>query len=399
MSSFRTVFEISRWEFMRWFKLKGMIITFFVFVAFGFIVSGTRYFLEKKNTSIVNIVLVNPDILPRLDFSNSRIVMTPISPQQSESELRQQVGSGDIDGLLILRNIDDAELVVPKSPRWESELQDILNAERRRLKLEAMDVTSDQLADAMQSMNIQIVFHELSRGPSSLAEKIAAGVLIMLMLMGIFNSLACQMVAITGEKQLRVTEQIISAVTPQQWIDGKILGVSAYAAAGTAITVISALPFFLVMSLSGSSLPIPIEFSNPLNIIVLIVVTLGGFLFWNTFLAAFAATINDPNTSSRAAVLFLPLLPSIAAALIAFQSPDSVLTRFLGLLPITSPAVLPVRMVLTEVPLWETVLALFILIVSTWLMRRLAGRIFRIGMLMYGKEPTLKEMLRWMKEA
>ncbi|MBK7091953.1 MAG: ABC transporter permease [bacterium] len=399
MSNFRTVLEISRWEFMRWFKLKGMIITFLLFVAFGFIISGTRYFLEKKNTSEVNLVLINPEILPQLNFSNSRIVMTPISPQQTESDLREQVGTGEIDGLLILRSIDDADLVVPKSPRWESELQDILNAERRRLKLEAMDVTADQLTDAMKPMNIQIAFHELSRGPSSLAEKIAAGVLIMLMLMGIFNSLACQMVAITGEKQLRVTEQIISAVTPQQWIDGKILGVSAYAAAGTAITVFSALPFFLVMSLTGSGLPIPIEFSNPLNIIVLIVITLGGFLFWNTFLAAFAATINDPNTSSRAAVLFLPLLPSIAAALIAFQSPESLLTRVLGQLPITSPAVLPVRIVLTEVPFWETALSILILVASTWLMRKLAGRIFRIGMLMYGKEPTVKEMLRWMKEA
>lgn len=399
MSNFRTVFEISRWEFMRWFKLKGMIITFFLFVAFGFIISGTRYFLERKNTAKVNLVLINSGILPQLDFSNSRIVATPITPQQPESELREQVGTGEIDGLLILRSVDEAELVVPKSPRWESELQDVLGAERRRLKLEAMDVTADQLIDAMMPMKIQVAFHELSRGPSSLAEKIAAGLLIMLMLMGIFNSLACQMVAITGEKQLRVTEQIISAVTPQQWIDGKILGVSAYAAASTAITVISALPFFLVMHLIGSGLPIPIEFSNPLNIVVLVVVTLGGFLFWNTFLAAFAATINDPNTSSRAAVLFLPLLPLIGAALIAFQSPDSVFTRILGLVPITSPAVLPVRIVLTEVPFWEMALSLLVLIASTWLMRNLAGRIFRIGMLMYGKEPTLKEMLRWMKEA
>jgi ABC-2 type transport system permease protein len=219
------------------------------------------------------------------------------------------------------------------------------------------------------------------------------------MLIGIFNSLACQMVSITGEKQLRVTEQIISAVTPQQWIDGKILGVSAYAAVGTAVMVLSAFPFIFIMQMTGTGLPIPIDFSNPLNIMFLIIVTLGGFLFWNTFLAAFAATINDPNTSSRTAILFLPLAPLVVGAVIAIKSPDSVLTRVLGLLPITSPAVVPVRIVLTEVPIWEIGLSLVLLLVATWFMRLLAGRIFRIGMLMYGKEPSLKELLRWINEA
>ncbi len=399
MNNFRTVLEISRWEFMRWFKLKGMIITFILFVVVGFVISGTRYFLEKKNTTPVNLAVINSAILPQLDFVGSRFVPPATPNETSESDLREMVGRGEIDGLLILRSIDEADLIVPKSPSWQSELEEILSAERRRLKLAAMDVTADQVVDAMMPMTIHLAYHELSRGPSSLAEKIAAGLLIMLMLMGIFNSLACQMVSITGEKQLRVTEQIVSAVTPQQWIDGKILGVSAYAATGTAIVVISSLPFMLVMHLTGSGLPIPIEITNPLNIFVLIVVTLGGFLFWNTFLAAIAATINDPNTSSRSSVLFLPLLPSIAAALIAFKAPESILTRFLGLLPITSPAVLPVRIVLTEVPLWEMSLSLAILIGSIWLMRIVAGRIFRIGMLMYGKEPTLKEMFRWMKEA
>ncbi len=399
MNNIQKVVEISRWEFMRWFKLKGMIITFILFMVVGFIISGTRYFLEKKNTTPVNLAVLNSAHLPELDFAGSRIVPLTTTGETSEADLRAMVGRGAIDGLLILRSADEADLIVPKSPRWQSELEEILSAERRRLRLAAMDVTTDQLADAMKPMKIHLAYHELSRGPSTLAEKIAAGLLIMLMLMGIFNSLACQMVSITGEKQLRVTEQIVSAVTPQQWIDGKILGVSAYAATGTAVVVLSSLPFLLIMQLTGSGLPIPIEFTNPLNVIVLIVVTLGGFLFWNTFLAAIAATINDPNTSSRSSVLFLPLLPSIAAALIAFKAPESILTRILGLLPITSPAVLPVRIVLTEVPLWEMLLSLAILIASTWLMRTVAGRIFRIGMLMYGKEPTLKEMIRWMKEA
>lgn len=398
MSYFGTVLEISRWEFSRWFKLRSLLVTFGVSVVLSLAFAGGRYLLEKNNSSPLQIVILNAGVLPHLKTDDTRFAVK--APEgKSEAELRDAVGRREIDGLLILRSLDSADLVVPRSPRWKGDLQQILTAERRRLKLESMEVTADQLADAMAPVHINISYHELSRGPSSTAEKIAAGLLIMTMLIGIFNSLACQMVSITGEKQLRVTEQIISAVTPQQWIDGKILGVSAYAAVGTAVIVLSALPFIFIMQLSGPALSIPIEITNPLNIITLIVVTMGGFLFWNTFLAAFAATINDPNTSSRSTVLFLPLVPLIGGAVIALKAPDSALTRILGLLPITSPAVVPVRIVLTEIPIWEIGLCLVLLIVATWFMRLLAGRIFRIGMLMYGKEPSLKELLRWMKEA
>jgi ABC-2 type transport system permease protein len=300
-----------------------------------------------------------------------------------EDQLRESVGRREIDGLLILRDSDSAELVVFTNPLWLGDLQQILNGERRRLKLEAMKLTSNQLADAIAPIQVSISYRKLGRGPLSMAEKIAA----------IF------LVSITGEKQLRLTEQIISAVTPQQWIDGKILGVSAYAAISTAVIVLSALPFIIVMQVAGKGIPISVELSNPLNIIILVTITLGGFLFWNTFLAAFAATINDPNVSSRTTVLFLPLVPLIAGAIVTFKAPDSMLTRVLGLIPLTSPSALPVRIILTDVSIWEIALSLVVLFIATWSMRIVAGRIFRVGMLMYGKEPTLRELLRWMKEA
>jgi len=144
---------------------------------------------------------------------------------------------------------------------------------------------------------------------------------------------------------------------------------------------------------------IPIEFSNPWVILVLIISSIGGFFFWNTFLAAIASTINDPNSSSRTSLLFLPLMPSVIGALIAFKQPTSLLSLIVTFLPITSPVVLPVRLVLSEVALWEAALALVLLIASTWFMRIAAGKIFRVGMLMYGKEPGLKEIMHWLKSA
>jgi len=397
MSYLGKVLEISRWEFSRWFRIKGLLVTFGLSVVLSLAFAGGRYLLDMGNRTNPKIVVLNAEILPQLNSDGTRIVLEG-PKSRSEAELRDAVGRREIDGLLILRSLDSADLVVSKSPLWKGDLQQILSAERRRLKLGEMGITNAQLADATAPVQINISYHELSRGPSSTAEKIAAAVLILMMLIGIFNSLACQMVSITGEKQQRVTEQIISAVKPQQWIDGKILGVSAYAAVITAVIIISVLPFVFILQLTGTGLPVSINISNPINIAILIVMTFGGFLFWNAFLAAFSATINDPNMSSRTQVLFLPLLPLVAGGVVALKAPDSLLTRALGLLPITSPTVIPVQIVLMRVSYLEVAVSVALLLVATWFMRVLAGRVFRIGMLMYGKEPSFKELLRWMKE-
>ncbi len=399
MSSIRTVFEISRWEFRRWFKLKGTIIAFVFFAVMGLGYNAMSYFLDQRDIAAVKLAVIGGEMLSQSLTDSSRFRFTEFPDPISEAALRDSVGTGAYDGLLIMRSVDRAELVVIKGPRWESELNQILTAERRRLKLESLSVSNEQLIDALTPFSISVTYHELGRGPSTLAEKVTAGLLVLLMLIGIFSSLGCQMVAITGEKQLRVTEQIISAVTPQQWIDGKILGVSGYAAVSTLVVVLGSLPMIFVSHVSGQALPIPIEVANPLNILIVFVVTVGGFLFWNTFLAALAATINDPNTSSRTGTLFLPLAPLVFAALIAVKSPASVLSKVLSLLPITSPAVIPVRIAMGEIAAWEIVVGVVLLFVATWYMRILAGKIFRVGMLMYGKEPTLAEMIRWIKEA
>jgi ABC-2 type transport system permease protein len=398
MSQTRIVFEIARWEFMRWFKIKGQLVTLAVAIVSGLVFAAGEYILEQKDKARVNIVVLNQERLPLMTPPDSRFTLSPASGK-TEADLRVAVGILEIDGLLILRSADEAELVVAKKPRWKAELDQILTSERQRIKMANMNISTEQLIDVMIPFKTTVIYDQAGQKPSTIAERIAAAILLVFMLIGIFYSLGGQLVSITGEKQLRVTEQILSAVSPQQWVDGKILGVSLFAAVQTFVFALSSLSFVVVMQLFGQKIPIPIEFSNPWVILVLILSSVGGFFFWNTFLAAIASTINDPNSSSRTSLLFLPLLPSVIGAIIAFKQPASVLSLIITLLPITSPVVLPVRLVLSEVVWWEAALALAVLVVSTWYMRIVAGKIFRVGMLMYGKEPGLKEMLRWLKSA
>ena len=93
-----------------------------------------------------------------------------------------------------------------------------------------------------------------------------------------------------------------------------------------------------------------------------------------------------------------PFVP-VGFALFALKNPDTLVMKILSLTPFTSPAVLAARLVLTEVAWWEVPLALLLLGLSAWLFRSASGRIFRLGMLMHGKEPTFKEVMRWVREA
>jgi ABC-2 type transport system permease protein len=132
--------------------------------------------------------------------------------------------------------------------------------------------------------------------------------------------------------------------------------------------------------------------------LVLIPLAALGFLFWNTAFAAVAATIDDPNTSARGGLMMLPLLAMVLAFL-RIGNPDGALTQFLAVFPVTSPAFLTLRLMLTTVPVWEIILALVLLLAAVALMRRAAGKIFGMGILMYGKEPSWTEMLRWIRSA
>ena len=395
MNSRRMVFEIARWEFQRWFKWKDQLLTMAISVALALAIWGGVALLSNEGEP-VKLAVIGIEVLS-LDLpESSRIELQPAAAEQ-EAQLREQVARGEIDGLLTIKSIDAAELFVRQEPSWKGEIAEPLSAARTQTKIRELQLPPAQLAEALQPMALALSIHEEAYRPTSTAEKVAAGLFICAMLFGVFTGASCQFVAITGEKQLRVTEMIVSAVSPQQWIDGKILGVSAYALAFTLTTAASILLFVLVSQAFGSGWRIPIEITNPWILLTLLLIALAGLFLWNTIFAALSATINDPNTSARSALLLVPFLP-VALAVFAIWNPDSLGMRILSIIPFTSPAVLPVLLLLVEVAWWQVAAALLVLGLSTWFFRTASGKIFHLGMLMHGKEPSFREMWRWARE-
>ncbi len=390
------LWEITRWELLRWLKIKDLIRTLIISSVLGLAIWGGKALFDKYGRDTVEIAVLNFEALPFELPAGSNLAIDE-SAWDDEDEAFQALEAREIDAVLRLESADAAELVVTREPAWKSDLEQALSTARRQRELETSGLEPSQLANLLAPVALETTYHETADPPSTLSQKVTAGVIASLMLLGVFTGIAYQFIVITGEKQLRVTEQVVSAISPQMWIDGKILGISLLAFFITATYVVSSLVFFGVSKIFGKGIEIPIETGDPGLWLSLSLVAISGFLMWNTFFGLVAATIDDPNTSARGSLMMLPVVPLIIAFL-GLGQPDSLLMRIFSILPPTSPIILSLRLVLTEVPWWEIALALALLAATTWVLRRAAGKVFALGILMYGKEPSWRETLRWIRE-
>lgn len=394
-SSLYLVSEVARWEFRRWFKLNEQVITFLVGIVLSILIFGGKTIADKFSNKEIKVAVINSSILPVNVNQETKIKLLIKDHKELQKQLTL-LEQNKIEGILIIKSIDSSELIVNKEPGWLKHIQNALNLSRQQIKLKESNISAEILNDIFKGSEIKLSLTETPKGKSTVGEKIAAGVLIGLMFAGVFLGLAYQFVAITGEKQLRITEVIISAISPQTWIDGKILGISLLSMALLVTYSLSGLAFIAISSIFGSGWSVPIVLANPFLLITLLLFAICGFLFWNTFFSAVAATINDPNTSARGSLIMLPGIPAVTA-FFALGNPDSITMKVLSIFPLTSAPVISARLVLTDVPLIEIASSLILLVLSTWYLRIAAGRIFALSVLMYGKEPSLKEISKWIK--
>lgn len=390
----RLALEIALWEFRRFFRWKDQLVGLLLLALGwgGFLVAGAA--VGKSGRPVRIAVLGGPEA-PLAPKAGSRLRVER-ADGRTEAMLRARVEEGDLEGLVVFRDRTRAELVVPREPRWKGELERLLLEARRQAALSRLSAADEAARALLAPLELTVVSSRPGRAGRGRGEAAAAAVLVGLMLLGVFLGLAWLMTGVTGEKQLRVTELVLSAVPAQTWIDGKILGVTALVLVSLLTTSAGIVALGGVLAtVSGSALPAAVV--SPGFLLVAALFTLLGLLLWTAFFAAVSATIDDPNTSTKGGLLFLPMLP-VALSFAVVKDPDSILSRVLSLLPPTSASALPARLVLSDVPAWEPVVASLLLVAAIAVARRAAGRVFRLGMLMTGKEPTVPEILRWTRE-
>lgn len=392
----KSVLNVAKWEFNRYFKVMDLVKGILWMVGFGLIGGLFGSWIAMDTSKAPDIAVADYGVFESGLFESSQFRFHDQS-KSTVDELRDQLLSGEYDGVLSITSADEAELWVPSERGWVYPLNDWLNDLRRDLKLREFQIEISLLEEIEQGLMIH-THYEITQERTK-ADYFMAGGSIVLVLMAVFLGFGCLFAGITGEKQQRITEQIISAITPFAWVDGKILGISAVGLAYVMIYgVLSFAGGVVFLYYTGSSVTVllaPVSFS--LVFIFLFFVVLG-ILMFNSFFAGVASVIDDPNSSERGGLMFLPMIP-VMFSFAVLSNPDSLPMQVLGMIPLTSFAVQPARMVMTSVPAWEIITAIVILMITVWLLRYVAGRIFATGMLIYGKEPSYKEIMYWFKRA
>lgn len=384
------VLTVAAWELRRWFKWRDQFVTLLICAfsasVMGF-VAGRAGGDESERVTVA--VIGSMDSLADTD----RFEFVPLE-EEDLGYARAVPWAGDRDAVVEIFEDAPPELYVEEASDWVPELAALLDQHGRRLRLEALD-PDPAILDALTAES-GLETHLQGTPDRSTAQLVTAFLVIGIVLLAVFLGMTYQFVAITGEKQVRVTELMLSAVTPQQWIDGKILGLTIFSLMNLVTYGVSAVEFFWIGRLWGVELPFDAGFLTSSGLPWTVAFGLGGFLLWNTTFAAIAATISDPNTSARGGLLMLPLL-SAGLAAVSLSDPDALWARVFTLLPPTSWSFVPLRLVVGEVETWELLLALVLLFGASLGLRTFAGRIFHASILMTGRDPSWREMGRFLR--
>lgn len=212
------------------------------------------------------------------------------------------------------------------------------------------------------------------------------------------------MQSVIEEKTNRIVEIMVSSVKPFQLMMGKIIGIMLVGLTQLGIWLAT---LALVIAMGGNVQGVDSEFlaemtgvaSLPLGELGLMFVLmfLGGYLLYASFFAAVGASVNEQEDSSQFILpVTLIMVFGLYAALYSVENTNGPLAFWGSLFPLTSPIVMMVRIPF-GVPLWQEVLSIVLLYATAILMVWLGAKIYRIGILMYGKKPSLKEMAKWLR--
>jgi ABC-2 type transport system permease protein len=230
-------------------------------------------------------------------------------------------------------------------------------------------------------------------------------VLVMFLYIALIAYGATVMQAVTEEKTSRVVELIVSSVKPFQLMAGKILGVGAV---GLTQFLIWAITAALISAYAGAIVG---AFSSPqaaadmalpqLSAEILIYFVLYfilGYILFATLYAAVGAIVNSQEEAQQLQfpVIMLLIVPIIIMQFVV-RNPNATSSVVLSFIPFFKPILMFTRIVVDTPPFTEILLSIAVMIVSIIVMIAIVGKIFRVGILMYGKRPTLPEVLRWIR--
>lgn len=410
------IFHIARWEYVEKVKTKafiiGLVLMPVMIGTFG-ILPGLLASKSDEKTKTFGIIdktgtyaQALSDHLTakyRLPNGTANYELVPVGDQDTSLAHLIAVGTtkireNSIEGLLIIPsdvekkgrvelraqnvgNIRDQE-------RFSKSLEDIITQHR----LDAAGFDAKKVRSLMSSIDVKTIkiSEKGEEKESGFLETFFSGYVFIMMLMFLVITSGQMMVrSFLEEKSNRIVEVLMSSCSAKELMTGKILGLTLLG-----ITTVA----FWVMILVGVNLSMDKPFINFDHLALMISYFVLGYLFFaGVFIATGAPISTEQEAQQVTSYVSIILVFPIALAIPAMQNPDSMLVKILSLVPFLTPAMMLLRLSIQMPALWEIVLSLALLSLSAVGVMWAASKIFRIGILITGKKPSMKEIWRWVR--
>ena len=390
---------------------------------------------EQRNITVIDQSGV---IAPQLT-SNEEIVFTISEDGNLQEALKKSLTDENFGvlhiGKNIVENTSDVQLYTNSSSsaiveeNIAKQIEKIIEAER--LKAYNIENLQEILDKVKANVNLSIYRNDDSNNAasSSLFTAIIGTVLgfVLYFFLVIYGSIV--MSSVIEEKSSRILEVLVSTVRPFEMMMGKILGVALVAGVQivvwgvllilmSGVILPSVMPADLVANIeavqSGADITamaasgIDVEMATDLAslfdtayiaklVVLMLLFMVGGFLLYAAMYAAIGASVDTQQDAQQLTTpVTIPIILAFIVTTLVMNDPNSTIVVWFSMIPFTAPIVMMAR-IPSGIPAWEIATALVLLYLTFIVMVWLAGKVYRVGIFMHGKKPTLKELYRWLK--
>lgn len=330
--------------------------------------------------------------------------------EQIRNELASRIINSELDAYLIIpENYSDENVKYEFFSRKSGDfiinesLKDALDNAVRSQRLADANISETQLKNLSRKVNWEVKKVDEKGAEKEDSGGFWAGFIIAFMIylnLAIYGQVI--MGAVVEEKETRIAEILFSSAKPFELMMGKLVGVALAALTQFAIWVISAAVVIAIaipyLAASGFDLPLPAI--SPLAIVYFLIFFVIGFFLYASIFALIGSVVTTVQEGGQFA--FLPIMLMLCGFYFSFavvRDPNSTLSFWASVAPFTAPMTMPVR-IMTEIPpLWQIALSVLINGAAIAGLIWLGSRVYRVGMLMYGKRATIPEIWKWIRQA
>ncbi|MDR3609552.1 MAG: ABC transporter permease [Ignavibacteriaceae bacterium] len=412
----RKTLIIAKWEYIEKIRTRAFIISMFVTPAILLLFTLAPTWFNKSqeestraygiiDTSGVyfNQVKDNLEVIKLKDEQPKFIIINLNNKKDNLNHLKKlgdrDVISNKLQGYLIILNGGTDSIRISFRSKGSGSFDDkdkiesVFNKVKNRIQLEKAGVDTSIINSVSKSVNINSIKIE-ENGKESKADFLtlffSSFIFIMLLMMMVLSTGGMLVRSLLEEKSNRLIEILVSSCSKKELLAGKVIALSALGF--TQIFIWS----ILGLVTAGAAL-VPAEAFD--NILPMMGFFILGYVFYVSIFVGIGSIVTTEQeaqqmTSYISLILILPTIFAVSA----IQYPGSTAVKILSYIPFTSASIMMMRLKIETIPIGELLTIVFIMLVSIYLSISFSSKLFKIGILSYGKRPAFKELIRWIRE-